>query len=306
MVEVCLLGCGGVMPLPERWLSSLLIRCGGKLLLFDCGEGTQIPFRLAGMGLAALDAVCLTHYHADHALGLPGLLLTVSNSGRTEPVTIYGPPGLRQTVGGLMTVAPELRFELRLEELPCDRPAAVELPGPGGMRVESMPADHSIPCFAYRFTLARAAKFDPARAAALRLPVNEWKRLQRGETVRCGDRAVSPADVLGAPRRGISVGYCTDTRPVAAFTDFFRGVDLLVCEGLYGADDRKAAAADKHHMVFSQAARLALDAQARALWLTHFSPALRDPESEACAAREIFPAAAVGRNLMRIDLRYDD
>jgi ribonuclease Z len=231
MVDVVLLGCGGMMPLPHRSLTSLLYRCNGRMLLIDCGEGTQVSLGLAGFGYKALDGVCFTHYHADHTADLPGLLLTMAASPRREPVTLMGPPGLVRVVAGLTVISPELPYELRLIELAGDRPGQVSLAGAG---VAVLPVEHRLPCLAYSLFQRRHGRFDAGKAAAAGVPQKLWKRLQCGETVETGGRAVAPAEVLGPERRGIKVSYCTDLVPNGQLPAFVAGSDLLVCEGLHG------------------------------------------------------------------------
>lgn len=302
MVDVCLLGSGGMMPLPQRWLTAMLWRHQGRLILVDCGEGTQIPLRQAGWGLRALDAICLTHYHADHTAGLPGLLLTVGSSGRTEPMRLFGPPGLRQLVACLAGFVPALPYPLVLTELPVDAPAKFTV---GEVEISSLPADHRVPCLSYRFDVHRAGRFDAGRARELGVPQPLWHRLQHGETVAVEGRPVAPGAVMGPPRRGIRVGYCTDTRPTPALPGFMAECDLLICEGLYADDALAQQAHDRGHMVFSQAAGIAAQSRSRELWLTHFSPALEDPEAGLPAARRLFPATQAGRSLLARSFAFD-
>ena len=303
MVEVCLLGCGGMMPLPGRALSALLCRFTGSMVLIDCGEGTQVPLREAGWGFKAIDCICLTHYHADHVAGLPGLLLTIAGSGREEPLTLVGPPGLTDVVAGLTVIVPGLPFDLKLAELPAGVPAGFRLAN--GVLLGSFPVEHHVPCLAYSLTVERAGKFDAAGARARQIPVRFWKKLQRGESVDFGGRTLTPDLVTGPARRGIKVSYCTDLRPSAPLERFVADSDLLVCEGMYGEDEMLPKAMEKKHMTFSEAARLARGGGCRELWLTHYSPSLAQPESFLQNAQAVFPAARCGRSLMSITLSFD-
>lgn len=301
MLDVCLLGTGGMMPLPGRWLSSLLVRCQGRLLLVDCGEGTQVSQKVLGWGFKALDTICLTHYHADHVAGLPGMLLTIGNAGRTEPLTILGPPGLERVVAGLRTIAPELPYSVRCVE-----------PGPGqvlechGLRLAVLPLDHSLPCLAYALEAPRARPFLPERAQALGLPVQLWGRLQRGEPVEWSGRRVAPDEVLGPERRGLRVVFVTDTRPTPGLPAFVGGADLLVCEATYGDQADLPKAIERKHMTFAEAAELAGAGRVRQLWLTHFSPALEEPERYLEQAQAIFPNTVVGYDRLQASLRFSD
>jgi ribonuclease Z len=295
MLDVALVGTGGMMPLPGRWLSSVLVRYGPHLVLFDCGEGTQISLRSVGWGIKNIDLLLISHVHGDHITGLPGLLLTQGNSGRTEPLEIVGPSGLRQVVAGLLTVSPYLPFAVNCRELQAgDRVTLDEL----GVTCES--AEHHVPCLAYRLDLPRGRRFLPERARALGVPIEDWKRLQRGEEVN----GISPADVLGPERRGLSIGLVTDTRPTDALARLVADVDLLVCEATYGSDDDQPRAVERKHMTFREAASLARTARARQLLLTHFSAALVDPQVYAANAGEVFPEAIVGRDHLTLSLRF--
>src|SRR6478672_7647419 len=182
MIDVALLGTGGTLPLPDRFLSAVLVRCGGQLVLIDSGEGTQVSLRKLGWGLKDVGTILLTHFHADHVAGLPGLLLTIGNSGptRDEPMTITGPRGVQRVVESLRVIAPHLPYPVRYREFTGD---AAEFLNVGALRVTTCPGDHDIPCLAYRLDLTRAPAFQPERAKALGLPVTKWKLLQRGATV---------------------------------------------------------------------------------------------------------------------------
>lgn len=301
MLDVCLLGTGGMVPLPDRWLSSLLLRYNGRMMLIDCGEGTQIPMKMAGWGFKNLDAILITHYHADHVAGLPGLLLTVANSGRQEPVYLVGPTGLSEVVAGLLTIAPELPYPIYLCTCSLDAISRLEM---GGLLIQCLPVDHWIPCLAYSIELRRPGRFDAEKAREMDIPVQYWKRLQKGETVQCNGRVISPEQVLGEPRRGIKVCYCTDTRPVLGLCDFVRGADLLVCEGMYGDEGDAEKAASKKHMLFSEAACTAREAGVGELWLTHFSPSVTRPEDWLHHAKGIFEHTIVGQDLMKKTLTF--
>lgn len=300
MLDVCLLGCGGMMPLPGRWLTSLLLRCNGHSLLIDCGEGTQIAMREQHLGFKDIDTICFTHYHADHISGLPGLMLTIGNSERTEPLLLVGPRGLERTVRRFLTVAPELPFPLAFLELG----EGVQRFQRRELHITAFPAEHSMVCRGYTVELPRAGRFDPRRAKAAEIPVQLWSRLQKGETITEGGVTYTPEQVLGPPRQGLKLVYCTDTRPVPEIARQAAGADLLICEGMYGEPEKAKKAAEKKHMTFREAAALAARAQPERLWLTHFSPALTQPEEYLPFAREIFPAAELGADGKRITLRF--
>ncbi|MBI2940653.1 MAG: ribonuclease Z [Chloroflexi bacterium] len=301
MLDVCLPGTGGMMPLPNRWLSCAIVRAEGRAVLLDCGEGTQVALKEIHFGFRAIDAICLSHFHADHVSGLVGLLLMLANSDRDEPVTVFGPPGVAEVVAAQRVLAPFLPFEVRTVVL---RPGAT-------FRVEPFvgtcaAAKHSGPCLAYRLALPRGRPFLPERAQALGLPISLWRTLQRGETVEHEGRRVEPDEVLGPPRRGITVVYVTDSRPTPALVDLSRDADLLISEATFGDPADQPRAVETRHMTFVEAATLARQAGVRRLWLTHFSPALPNPLDYASQATVIFPGAVVGRDGQCETLRYED
>jgi ribonuclease Z len=296
VLDVALLGTGGMMPLPRRWLSSVLVRYGSHLILFDCGEGTQITLRALGWGIKDIDLILISHVHGDHVTGLPGLLLTLANAGRDQAVDIVGPVGLRTVLDGLLVVSPYLPFEVRVREISAPR----ECWAWNGMRLRSALGEHHVPVVAYRLEVTRAPRFLPEAARALGLPVQDWGRLQRGETVG----GVRAAQVLGPPRRGVSLGLITDTRPVAELIELARGVDVLFCEGTYGSDDDQPRALERKHMTFREAATLARAASVGRLVLSHFSPALVEPNAYLANAREVFAETTVGYDGLTLSLRF--
>ena len=229
MIDVCLLGTGGMMPLPYRYLTSLMTRIEGHQLLIDCGEGTQIAAKKAGWSTYPVDVICFTHYHADHISGLPGFLLSMGNADRTEPLTLIGPKGLERVVSALRVIAPELPFEIRFREL-TEKRETIDL---GFVTLEAFRVNHNLTCYGYSLVLRRAGKFDAERAKELGLPVQLWGRLQKGETVEYEGAVYTPDMVMGAERRGIKLTYCTDTRPSSGVSAAAAGADLFICEGMY-------------------------------------------------------------------------
>src|SRR5512146_2160976 len=222
MIDVALPGTGGMMPLPGRWLSCLAVRSGGRGLLFDCGEGTQVALKAIGWGFKDVDVLAISHLHADHISGLVGILLMLGNSGRLEPLRIFGPPGLSAVVAGQRLLARYLTYRAEVVELWPGEEFAV-----GDLRATLAIGEHGgARCYAYRLDLPRRPRFDPERARALGLPVAAWRVLQSGEPVEHGGRLVRPEEVLGPPRRGLSLAYVTDTRPTERIAALAGGVDL--------------------------------------------------------------------------------
>jgi ribonuclease Z len=300
MIDICLLGTCGMMPMPGRWLSCALVRCGATLTLLDCGEGTQVPWKTLGWGFRQLGAICLTHMHADHVAGLPGVLFMVAHAGRTEPLTIYGPPGTAYVIDGLRRIIPDLPFPLEIRELKSGE----QFDLPAGLRGSCASASHGVPCLAYRMELQRRPEFQVERAQALGLPVQLWSHLQRGETVEYNGQAITPSQVLGPPRRGISLAFITDTRPTTSLATFVNDVDLLICESMYDDPQDLPLARANMHMVAEESAGLAKAAGAHSLVLTHFSPKINDTSRAEKAARRVFANTRVARDGMIVTLEF--
>ena len=302
MLDVCLLGTGGMMPLPYRWLTALMIRFNGSQLLIDCGEGTQIAMKEKGWSFKPIDVICFTHYHGDHISGLPGLLLTMGNADRTEPLTLIGPKGLERVVNSLRVIAPELPFELKFIEI-TEPEQSFEL---NGYRLTAFRVRHNVICYGYTIEIDRAGKFDVQRAMEQEIPKEYWKHLQRGENLELEGRKLTPDMVLGPPRKGIKLTYCTDTRPTDSIRQHAKGSDLFICEGMYGEKEKAAKAVEYKHMTFYEAAEIARDAEVTAMWLTHYSPSLTRPEEYMDDVRTIFPRAIAGKDRMTTELDFPE
>ena len=302
MLDVCLLGTGGMMPLPYRWLTSLMMKYNGKSILIDCGEGTQIAMREKGWSAKPIDVICFTHYHADHVSGLPGLLLSMGNSERTEPLLMIGPKGLSRVVNSLRVIAPELPFEIQFHEIGGDQEdIAFE-----GFTIRAFRVNHNVTCYGYSLTIPRAGKFDKDRALAQDIPLKLWSRLQKGEVIEQDGRTYTPDMVMGADRKGLKVTYSTDTRPTASIEENAAGSDLLILEGMYGDEENFAKAKEHRHMMMQEAARIAAKAQVPELWLTHYSPALPKPDVYLEELRGIFPNVVTARDGRSVELRFED
>jgi len=322
MIDIALVGTGGMMPLPGRFLSSMLCRVNGKMILIDCGEGTQVSLRLLGWGFKQIDMICFTHFHGDHISGLPGLLLTMANAERTEPLKLFGPTGLAHVVKSLCVIAQDLPYELEFIEWPTRTPGnfspydAKDPSQPdyfhtytdGMLTIKALPLWHRAPCFGYSIELMRRGKFDPARANAQKIPLAIWSALQKqsDESIVYKGKTYSSDMVLGSPRKGLKVVFCTDTRPVPALSSFASDADLFICEGLYGDEERQEKAAARKHMTFREAAEAAQAANAKELWLTHFSPAMPDPYNYTKNATDVFPNSVIGKDRMSKTLKFEE
>ncbi len=302
MLDICLLGTGGMMPLPYRWLTSLMARYQGISILIDCGEGTQIAMKEKGWSPKPIDVICFTHFHADHISGLPGMLLTMGNAERTEPLLLIGPKGLTRVVSALRVIAPELPFEIHCQEL-TETEQTIRF---DGFRIEAYRVNHNVICYGYNIVVERIGRFDVERANQMQIPRKYWNRLQKGEIIEEEGKTFTPDMVLGAPRKGIKVAYCTDTRPTEGIVKNAAGADLFICEGMYGEPDKVHKAREYKHMTFYEAADLALRANVRELWLTHYSPSLIRPEDYMQEVRKIFPNAIAARDGRSVDLLFED
>ena len=289
-----------MIPLPYRWLTSLMVRYNGSSLLIDCGEGTQIAIKEKGWSFKPIDVICFTHYHGDHISGLPGLLLTMGNADRTEPLTLIGPKGLERVVNALRVIAPELPFPIKCIEI-REPEETFEM---NGYRLKAFRVNHNVLCYGYTMEVDRAGKFDVERAKEAEIPQKYWGILQKGEMVEYEDRVLTPDMVLGPARKGLKITYCTDTRPTDSIKNNAEGSDLFICEGMYGEKDKQKKAREYKHMTFYEAAELARDAKVRELWLTHYSPSLTKPEEYMDDVREIFPAAVAAKDRRSVELVF--
>ena len=290
------------MPLPGRFLTSMLARYNGSSVLIDCGEGTQVAIRKKGWSVNPIGLICITHFHGDHVSGLPGLLLSIGNSERKDPVTIIGPKGVENVVRSLLVIAPDLPFKLNFVEINGDDFSySFE-----GMNIKAFKVKHNVLCYGYTLTVERAGRFYPEKARENDVPLMYWNRLQKGETIVTSERTFTPELVMGEKRRGLKVTYVTDTRPVASITEAARGADLFICEGMYGDNSSLSKARDKKHMTFTEAAEIGAAAKPRRMWLTHFSPSMAYPPQYIDEAKKIYKRVSLGKDGKSIDLMFDE
>ncbi len=303
MLDVCLLGTGGMMPLPGRWLTSLMTRYNGSNLLIDCGEGTQVAIKEKGWTFKPIDIICFTHYHADHISGLPGLLLTIGNADRRDPITLIGPKGLERVVSALRVIAPELPFELRFIEL-TEQQQQIEI---NGYIIDAFRVNHAVTCYGYSINIKRKGKFNLEAAMQANIPRNYWNKLQNGmEVTDESGTTYTPDMVMGAERKGIKLTYCTDTRPTQSIVENAKNADLFICEGMYGETDKDSKAKENKHMTFVEAAKIASQANPAVMWLTHYSPALVKPKEFLPNALQYFSKTEICKDGKSIELEFED
>lgn len=302
MLDICLLGTGGMMPLPRRWLTSLMVRYNGKGILIDSGEGTQVAVRESGLSFHDIDVILFTHYHGDHISGLPGLLLSMGNADRTEDVVLIGPRGLEKVVNALRIIAPELPFGLEFIEInEAEQEFCLN-----GYNISAFKVNHNVLCYGYTLEIKRAGRFDVERAKEQNIPLKLWNRLQKGEVIEQDGQTYTPEMVLGPERKGLKITYCTDTRPTQSIIDHAEKSDLFICEGMYGAPEKHEDAVKKKHMTIKEAATLAAKAEVSELWLTHYSPSMNRPKEYLDMARKIFDNTVCAVDGQSIELRFDD
>lgn len=310
MLEVKLLGTGGMMPLNERYLTSMLLKFNGVSFLVDCGEGTQLALRNAGESSKDIDLICITHFHADHISGLPGMLLLMGNQGKISPLTIIGPKGLTNVVKHLRIIAPVLPFEVNCIELDANSNSfklnELTIHTFNELTVTAFKVKHKVECYGYTFDLGRLQKFEVEKARKLPIDKKYWGKLQHGETVIVDGVTYTPDMVLGEERKGLKVTYCTDTRPCANILNFAKDSDLFICEAMYGDLDKKTDALDKKHMMMTEAAEGALRANVKELWVTHFSPSMVRPVDYLSTVKQIFKNTIIPKDGQYKLLTFED
>ena len=294
MVDLSLLGSGGGMPTPNRFLSATLINYKGRKILVDCGEGTQVSMKMLNSGFKTIDVICITHIHGDHIIGLPGLLGTIGNSGRTEKMIIIGPKGITKVINGLRLIVPYLPYEIEIIENPKEEIKICNDHIKNDMIISTLELDHSAPCIGYKFYIKRKPKFDVENAIKNNVPKILWNRLQHGESVLYNGILYDPDLVKGDDRKGIKISIITDTRPIEEIPEFIYESDYFICEGTYGSDEDLPKAIKNKHMTFKEAATLAKNGNVKRLLLTHFSPAMDDPVFYKENAKCIFENTIIG------------
>lgn len=308
MIDICLLGTSALLPLPDRALTSASLTCAGHTILFDCGEGTQTSARKHGVSLLKIDLIALTHYHGDHIFGLPGLMQTMFCMGRTEPLYITGPAGIADELAPILRLAGGLSYNIRLFEMDNKPVKLCKLikGWPEESYLSAFATNHRVVSQGYCFRLERAGKFQPENAQKLKIPVNMWSKLQKGENIELDGKVIFPHQVMGARRNGIKFVFTGDTSPCENIVSVAKNADLLICESTYAEDEQAQLALERGHMNFNMASKCARDAMAKRLWLAHYSQLIKAPEEYLPLAAKNFPKAECGTDGKRITLLFDE
>lgn len=305
MIDLILLGCGGNVPMPNRFLSSLFINYKGRKILIDCGEGTQVAMKKNNCGFKGIDLILITHLHGDHIIGLIGLLQTIGNSGKTDDLTIVGPTGIIEAMNAIKVLIEYLPYRVYVIENPREK-FSLDKDIISDIEISTIDLDHSTECIGYSLYFKRRAKFDREKALANEVPQKLWKKLQENDTVVYGDKTYHSDMVLGDERRGIKLSFITDTRPIFEIPKFIYESDLFVCEGMYGDDLDISKAVKNKHMTFREAANLANNGKVDKLLLTHFSPSLEEPKDFTQNATKFFKNTIIGEDGLSLNLSYKD
>lgn len=305
-VEVLVLGLGGMMPMPGRWLTSAVLLHNGDATLFDCGEGTQVPLKKSGFGIGRFVRLALSHIHADHLTGIPGMLMLMAQAEPAHDVEILGLPDVTRYVQGTRRLLRfYLNYELRYRDL---EPTGGEIPGEGFV-LRYLPLAHTTPTLGFSYTEnVRPGRFDIDKARALGVPEGPlWGQLQRGNGIVLDGREICPEDVLGPPRRGRKFAYVTDTAPCDGAVELLRDADLALIEGMF-TEEHAAEAEAKQHLTARQAAEIVDRSGCQRALLVHVSPRYRNedlPRLEA-EAREVCGRVELARTLERYEIPLPD
>ena len=306
-MEAFILGCGGMMPLPYRHLTSVLLRRDGDLFLFDGGEGTQVSLRRLNLKWKKINAIFVSHTHADHVTGLPGILMLNAQVERTEPLFIFGPPKIKEYIETSRKVLDMyINYSIEVKEITAP---SIVFEG-DGFYIRAFPLDHTKTCVGYTLEeLDRPGEFNPEKAELLNVPVGPlWGKLQKGQPVVSSDgKTVFPEDVMGKKRSGRKFSFVTDTLYKTSIAKEVYGSDLLVCEAMF-ENDLIDQAKEKKHMTAREAALIARDSNSLRMYMIHYSPRYNDKELEKLLlqAREIYPGAELSKDRMCIDIPYVD
>lgn len=306
-MEAFILGCGGMQPLPYRHLTSVLLRRDGDLFLFDGGEGTQVSLKRLNLKWKKINAIFVSHTHADHVTGLPGIMMLSSQVDRTEPLYIYGPPKIAEYIETSRKVLDMyINYPVIVKEITA--PCVVH--EEEDFIVRAFPLKHTKTCVGYALEEKdRPGEFNPERAKELNVPCGPlWSKLQHGEEVEATDGTiVKPSDVLGKARKGRKFSFVTDTLYMDSIAEEVKNSDLLICEGMF-ENALLEQAKEKKHMTAVQAATIARDSNSKKMALIHYSPRYTDKELVVLEeeAKAIYPGTILSKDRMHFEIPYED
>ncbi|MDY5885432.1 MAG: ribonuclease Z [Treponema sp.] len=306
-MEAFILGCGGMQPLPYRHLTSVLLRRDGDLFLFDGGEGTQISLKRLNLKWKKINAIFVSHTHADHVTGLPGIMMLSSQVDRTEPLYIYGPPKIAEYIETSRKVLDMyINYPVIVKEISA--PCVVH--EENDFIVRAFPLKHTKTCVGYTLEEKdRPGEFNPERAKELNVPCGPlWSKLQHGEEVEATDgTVVKPSEVLGKARKGRKFSFVTDTLYMDSIAQEVKDSDLLICEGMF-ENALLDQAKEKKHMTAVQAATIARDSNSKKMALIHYSPRYTDKELVVLEeeAKAIYPGTILSKDRMHFEIPYED
>lgn len=309
-MEVFVLGTSGMVPLPNRHLTSILLRREGSLFLFDCGEGTQVSLKKLNLRWKRIDAIFISHTHADHVTGLPGILMLSSQVDRDAPLYIIGPPKIKEYTEAMMrTLDMYINYQIIIVEINPESRRVVFEAEDKSFTVKCFPLKHSKPCVGYCFEEApRAGQFFPEKAVAAGVPCGpDWAKLQSGTAVEINGKTVYPSDVMGPPRHGRKISFVTDTLYIDSIASDVKESDLLICEGMF-TEDLLATAREKKHLTARQAGKIAKDAQVKKMGLIHYSPRYTDRNLAPLLeeARSVFPQSFLCKDRLILNVPYPE
>ena len=307
-LEAFILGCGGMMPLPNRHLTSVLLRREGELFLFDCGEGTQVSLRRLNLRWKKISVIFISHTHADHVTGIPGLLMLSSQVDRDDPLYIIGPPRIAEYIESNRRVLDMyINYEIIVQEITAP---GIVYKGEG-FHVRCFPLSHTKPCYGYTLEEdMRPGEFFPQKAQDLNIPMGKlWGKLQKGETVKTDDgRIIKPADVMGCARMGRKFSFVTDSLAFPEISTHVIGSDLFICEGMFSGNLAEDAHAKKHMTAVEAANIAAASPGVKKLALIHYSPRYTEHELKQvlAEAKAVFPETVLTRDRMVFPIEYID
>ncbi len=305
MLDITMLGTGGNVPSPTRFCSSAILNYKGRKILIDCGEGTQISMKKVACGFKGLDLILISHLHGDHINGLVGLLSTLGNAEKRNPLTIVGPSGIKRAIKAILVLLEGIPYPLNIIENPSGS-FSINDGEFKEIEISTIKLKHSTECLGYSLYFKRNKKFNVENALKNKVPKKLWKNLQQGQTFHLDNISYTPDMVLGDERVGIKLSFITDTRPLDTIPKFIYKSDLFICEAMYGDDLDIGKAVKNKHMTFREAASLAKAGEVKKLLLTHFSPSVDKPNDYIDNARSVFKNTSVAYDGIKLTLNYPE